>query len=110
MIIFRYELPALEVGKSYMSKWTIGESSTWQTFLCGDPDKVYEMYRNRFDSVRISVADSLEIDQLLWRFRFCLNILQERMTGGKQFKIAPIAYQLEYAFRLMKERMESRPP
>lgn len=98
----RYELPALEVGKSYMSKWTIGESSTWQTFLCGDPDKVYEMYRNRFDSVRISVADSLEIDQLLWRFRFLLEHPSRKDDWWWQFKIAPIAYQLEYAFRRME--------
>lgn len=104
-----YIIPHLHNGHSYKCRWTFGEFTTTQTFVCGKPDMILNQFKELACIRHLNANDSLEIDQLLRRFQFLMDHPSREDDWWWQFKIAPISYQLESIFSKMNGKSIAEP-
>lgn len=92
------KIPTMEINKSYLCAMTINGQSVRQPVVYGTFDDVYKRLVERRRAMSDAMPRVNEIDQVLYRLKFLLNHESRTHDWWWQFKIAPLAYQLEVMF------------
>ncbi len=100
---FSYALPGLQEGQSYLCTMTLRGQTVRQAIVCGDCDSVFSQLSRQSQRLGTSHPRRPEIVQLLYRYKFLLDHETRHSDWWWQFKIPPIAYQLEHTLAHLQE-------
>lgn len=95
----KYHFYGIRSNMAYKCELMVSGCTALQPVICGKDDNIYDRYKTMRDKLPSDCPRIYEIDQLLARFKFLLNH-PSRKDGDWwwQFKITPLAYQLEHTF------------